>query len=235
MKNWLIQSGVVCIILYLVSLVISATATLFWGLLLSFLIIPTYLICIFGLTIFRKNRQKACVAINIFAFIYVYIVQFIVCGILTVVISFIMTIEIDSVRMYKSALKQTKCEECIQHFPKHIPWSSKNVKFHKSKHPFFGSIDILLSFEINKKYIDSELAKYKFVKTEGPFDDAIQYDYLVGHIVTCRKDIPIQGTKNYIIKSSAFNKEDPFQGPYAYGMLVDELNNKITYYYTVPD
>ena len=234
-KNWLIQSGVVCLILYIVSLIVSATATLFWGIFLLILIIPTYLIGIFGLTIFKKDRHKACVAINIFEFIYVYLIQLIVCGFLTIVISYIMTLEIDSVRMYKPALKQTKCKECIQHFPRHIPFTAKHVKFHKSKHPFFGSIDILLSFKTNEKYIDRELAKHKFVKIEGPFEDAPQYDYLVGHLVTCREDISIKGTKNYIIKSSTINKDEPFQGPYAYGILVDKINNKITYYYTVPD
>ena len=235
MKNWLIQSGIVCLILYIVSIIISATATLFWGLCLFFLLIPTYLICIFGLTILKKNRQKACVAINIFEFVYVYLIQLIVCGFLTIVISYIMTLEIDSIRMYKPALRQTMCKECIQHFPKHVPLVAKKVKFHKSKHPFFGSIDILLSFEADKQYVDKELARYKFVKFEGPFDDFQQYDYSVEHLVTCREDIPIQGTKNYIIKSSAVNKEEPFQGPYAYGILVDEKNNRIIYYYTVPD
>ncbi len=235
LKNWLIQSGVVCLILYIVSLIVSATATLFWGIFLLILIIPTYLIGIFGLTIFKKDRHKACVAINIFEFIYVYLIQLIVCGFLTIVISYIMTLEIDSVRMYKSALRQTMCKECIQHFPKHVPWQARQVIFHKDKHPLFGSVEVRLSFNAKKKYIDKELAKYQFVKIEGPFKDAQEYDYSVKYLEACCEGIPVHGTKNYIIKSSSINEDEPFQGPYAYGILVDEKKNRITYYYIAPD
>lgn len=235
LKIWLIQSGVVCLILYIVSLIISETATLFSGICLFILIVPNYMIHLIVLTILKNNKQSAFKVIGVLEFIYVYLIQLIICGFITVVISSLETIKIDSVRLYKPSLRQIKCKECVQHFPKHIPSAAKHVKFHKSRNPFFGSIDVMLSFETDKQYIDNELTKYKIIKIEGPFDDNQQYDYSVHYLAVCRDDIPIQGTKNYIIKSSSFDKEKQFHGPYAYGILVDEINNRIIYYYIVPD
>ena len=65
-----------------------------------------------------------------------------------------------------------------------------------------------------------------------------QYDApykTVKYLEACCEGIPVHGTKNYIIKSSSINEEETFHGPYAYGILVDEKKNWITYYYIAPD
>ena len=128
---------------------------------------------------------------------------------------------------YKKAIKRIWVKECIIHFPAEIPKEAKNILMNQSKNNFFGSEGFYLQFDIDKKYIESELEKYKFIsKTKyseyrskhmviwNNLDDSYTF-YLIGDRDTENKNL------------SSF--------PYHYGIATNDKKNTILYYYENPD
>lgn len=69
---------------------------------------------------------------------------------------------------YIKAKKEIHAQYRIGHFPSAIPNKATNVVFHKSNGAFYKSEYIILKFNIDKKYIEDELKKHKFIEI-SPF------------------------------------------------------------------
>lgn len=138
---------------------------------------------------------------------------------------------------YKIALNTVWAQKCIEHFPKQIPENAKNVEFYKTNNNWFGSEAVTLKFEIDKKYIDKELKKYKFQYVENP--DKLDMNEYNSHrpdaMMTDNNRIKTENFIFYIINDR--ESEIPHQNgfPYHYGIAVNDKLNQIIYYYTCPD
>lgn len=233
-NKWLILSLIVCSILYIISIYVTANASLFLGLIIFFTIIPIYFINYISEKNSDKYSKKVKSILDIICFTYIVGIQFIFWGCITLLLSFMFAFDIDNVVFYNSALGQIKCKECIRHFPKRIPKNAQNVLFYKGSHPFFGSCEIKLSFDTTKEYIEKELDKFEYKKVEGPFSESEKYNYSVRFLEANEPGILDGNTKNYIIKSNE-TLSKPTSDPYAFGLLVNQTTNRITYYYIAPD
>lgn len=223
---WVYISLLIAFFQYGISQYISWFSTLIWGLLLFIPVICTYLICFLTMKLSIKHPKISKFLSNIFNFILVIIIQLIIIGIISAILSTFIWIKNDNMRLYKRAITMQEHQERIIHFPNKIPGDKKNTFFHIEIHPVFGSREILLSFFTTNEYIQQEIKKYKYKIIEGPYNTLSQYN-LSNYTYSSAKDEKyIIEKKNYIIDC---------RNNYAYGILVDEKHNKITYYYFVRD
>lgn len=131
---------------------------------------------------------------------------------------------------YEKALKSIHFQKRIAHFPRVIPDEAKDIQLYKSSNSWFGSEDLMVKFSINKKYIDDELKKYKFISIEkwqnSEYNPARRF---------YSGNINIDDFTFYIIndKNNEIPNEHSFL--YHYGIGVNKDFNKIIYYYTCPD
>lgn len=221
---WLYISLVIAILQYVISQYISWFSILLWGILLFVPVIFVYIIYIISQKTNNKFPKSTKIITNILDFVIVVIVQFVILGIISLIISWSFWWNTDNIRFYHQAIARTFKKERVAHFPKKIPVSKNNVLFHYKEHPLFGSGEIILSFKADKEYVDKELKKYNFVKIEGPYRHISEYD-LYKFIYTERDENIIRTTKNYMIYG---------YGNCSYGILIS-TNNVITYYLFVSD
>ena len=218
-----LASFIIATILYILSLFYyPAIKTLQTGL---FYFIP-FLLIILVYYFIRISLHPNFLA---FAKVLSAILNIFIIGILQVILSFcvIFVIENDyeeaiskDIKAYSRLLKSASEFE-TKHFPQIIPPESKNIKAYKSPDSFFGSERIILSFEIDKEYIENELEKYKFIVIKGPYltdneykDNTERY-YAVNDI-----DLNKAGFKFYAIG----------KGSGEYGIAVNDKTNRILYY-----
>lgn len=225
--KWLYVSVGIAVLQYIISQYVSWFSTLLWGIILFIPAIFVYIIYLISLKTVEKFPKPTKFITNFLNFAIVIIIQFIIIGFLSLVISWSFWWDTSNVRLYHQALVRTYKKERVTHFPRRIPVTKDKVIFHHEEHPWFGSGEIILSFKADKEYIDKELAKYKFVKIEGPYDEVQKYDYAVRYLGIGYPEFQIKNTKNYIIGYSG--------KPGTYGILIDEINNRVTYYFTAPD
>ena len=133
---------------------------------------------------------------------------------------------------YKEAINSIKAQKCIEHFPKTIPDEAHNIQFNKENNSWFGSEAITLKFDINKKYIENELKKYKFNYKENINGKNL---HKIDAMMTDNGRIKPEGFTLYVIndRESEAPKQNSF--PYHYGIAVNKESSQIIYYYTCPD
>ena len=173
----------------------------------------------------------------------------IITGILTALVIFLQTLiyfvvfcfncafhekNYDKLQNYSKALNSIHAPICIKHFPQEIPKNAKNIKMKKSENAWFGSEEILLKFDIDKKYIEDELKKYKFSYIEN----AKQTKHAFAQYILNKADIPRDKETNftfYIINDR--ESETPHQNsfPYHYGIITNDNKTTVIYYYISPD
>ena len=221
---WLYISVSVAILQYIISQYVSWFSTLLWGLLLFIPVIFVYLIYLISSKISKHFPKSTKIITNIVDFIVVMIIQFIIIGFISLITSWAFWWDTDNIRLYHQALARTYKKERVAHFPRKIPVAKDKVIFRHKEHPWFGSGEMLLSFKADKQYIDKELAKYNFVKIEGPYKYISEY-YLFQFIYTGKDENIIEGAKNFMIYN---------YGNCAYGILISQ-DNIITYYSFVSD
>lgn len=140
----------------------------------------------------------------------------------------------DKVRDYSKAINSIHAQTCIMHFPQEIPENIENIKMIKSENAWFGSEDIFLKFDTNKKYIDDELKKYKF----NYIENAEETEHAFAKYVLSMAGIPDENRKDftfYIIhdRESEIPQQNTF--PYHYGIITNNSKTTIIYYYMNPD
>ena len=134
----------------------------------------------------------------------------------------------EDIKDYNKAVDTIWHTNCILHFPKSIPENAKNVRMHKCAGPIFGSEEMFLAFEADKEYIDSEIKKFKFIKTEGPFSNKVARSVIFSNL-----SIDEEGFKFYVIGDNSTSNTERF--PLEYGIAVNHKTNQIIYYYELFD
>lgn len=131
---------------------------------------------------------------------------------------------------YSKALKAIHFQERIAHFPKVIPTEAEDVELYQSSNNWFGSENLMIKFSIDKKYIDNELKKYKFISIENRQNSK----YNPARIFYSG-EININDFTFYVIndKNNEIPNEHSFL--YHYGLGVNKDFSKIIYYYICPD
>ncbi len=130
---------------------------------------------------------------------------------------------------YKQAKKTIVNKTEAAHFPSNIPSNAKDIKLYKTADWFSGSEYFSLSFEIDKKYIDNELNKHKFIETEGPYKKEEEYYYKsVRYFPTDELNLNKTGFKFYVIGKDDVKGQE-------YGIAVNDKTNRIIYYYECLD
>ncbi len=130
---------------------------------------------------------------------------------------------------YPMALKYMDVDSRVRHFPVKIPDNAKNVYLYAGIDSFFGSKSLYLKFYIDKKYINEELKKYKFIKIK-PYKELenLEYNFYCSNINLEDYILYIIGDKQHEIPNEA-------SFPYHYGIAVNPKTNEIIYYYENPD
>lgn len=136
---------------------------------------------------------------------------------------------ITDIKYYQKAINEITDNYRVAHFPRSIPEKAHNTELYQESGDFFGSEYITLKFNIDKKYIEQELKKYKFIKIV-PFGQGGTY-----FIATDNGRIKLDNFTFYIIndKDNENLKEHHF--PYHYGIGTNKTFSQIVYYYTNPD
>ncbi len=140
----------------------------------------------------------------------------------------------DKPQSYIQALHSIHRPRCIEHFPERIPPNARNIKMKKYENSWFGSEEIFLKFDIDEKYIENELKKYKFVYIEN----AETTEHAFAKYLLNEADVPYEQEKNftfYIIndKQSEVPPQNKFL--YHYGIITNDNKTTIIYYYINPD
>lgn len=223
---------IICII---ISFVISALQYLYslkvswYGTLTSWLwlFIPAIALLVinFILSITSNKAPKASKIIGILLnFFIIVVVQLFFCGLMTLFFASLEERPVTEVKDYNHALSSIGIKKQIKHFPQNVPDNAQNVELKKEANNWFGSEEIFLAFDIDDKYIQQELSKYKFVSVEGPYDEINKYYDVYRSLYP--NDLEKTGYKVYYI-----NKGDPYYA--ASGIAVK--NNRIMYFYNYPD
>lgn len=183
-----------------------------------------------------KNYDRFPILIKIVSFILniliLIIIQICVSFFLCFVIWFIQENKVyDNPAQYQKAVKTIYSPSRIKHFPKIIPTEAKNVEFNKLNNSWFGSEAILVKFEIDKQYIDTEIKKYKYISVEKPEN----YIHIFDAMMTDNSRINIDDFTFFIINDKRNEHPSEHMFPYHYGIGVNEKLNQIIYYYTCPD
>lgn len=164
-------------------------------------------------------------------FFIIFVVQIFV-GLLVLIVMMLFYNDscFDNPNDYEKALKSIHFQKRIAHFPRVIPAEASDIQLDKSSSNWFGSEDLIVKFSINKKYIDDELKKYKFISVENwqntEYNPARSF---------YSGNINIDDFTFYVIndKNNEIPNEHSFL--YHYGIGVNKDFNKIIYYYTCPD
>ena len=187
-------------------------------------LIPFFVILLLTIVanIFHKKYPKL---INILMFfINIFIILIIQTIIGFVLLDYYCYANIESIgnepKYYKIILQNFPQEKII-HFPIQIPANAKNVQLHSFTHHFFGSQELVLKFDTDKQYIQSELEKYKFKSKEN----------------TNHYAFSTMGGGKIQIKDFTLFVIDGNLDRWAknYGIGVNKDFNQILYYYTNPD
>lgn len=119
----------------------------------------------------------------------------------------------------------------VAHFPKHIPEGAKDVEMWGDYLSFFGSEKFLLKFNADKKYIENELKKYKFISIESykKFENRLDY------VIKDGKSFKKEDFTYYIISDRENDKPTRHCFPYHYGLAINHDKTQILYYYSDPD
>lgn len=121
----------------------------------------------------------------------------------------------------------------IEHFPKEISNNAKNFLMDKPHVCFFDSDSFFVSFEADDNYIQNELKKHKFIKTEGPYETEEQYsDNPIHHFAIY--NLKLKKT-NFIFYTIEDNTTIKSFSPVEYGIAVNPKTNTILYYYASLD
>lgn len=135
---------------------------------------------------------------------------------------------ITEVKYYEKALSKITDKYRIEHFPKHIPNEAYNVELYEMSGGFFGSEYITLKFNIDKKTIENELKKYKFIKT-------VENNNILFQPSTDNGRINLDDFTLYIINDRENENLAGHHFPYHYGIGVNKDYSQIVYYYICPD
>lgn len=136
---------------------------------------------------------------------------------------------------YEIAMKSVNKDRTV-HFPPFIPVELKDTVFYKNEN---GDI-VYLRFNASEKYIESELKKHKYIKTEGPFVEAEKYkksnarEYVFDKVYpNVYYYEPINDYKLYVIGDNTTEKY--CHRSCEYGIAVNDKKNTIIYYASDPD
>ncbi len=177
-----------------------------------------------------------------FAKILAFLLNFFIIAILQIFIScgnfFVISILYDDkayadYNNYPKALSSIRTSSMIKHFPSSLPPNAKNPGLFKSSNGFFGSEEIFLSFESDNEYIQKELKKYKYIKTEGPYENEKQYsNNPIHYLATSKLNLKKTNFKFYTIEDNTTIKSN-FETEY--GIAINTKTNTILYYYASLD
>lgn len=202
----------------------------FAGILYFIPVVIAFIICFVSIHLSKNLSKIFKIIISVLSLVIIFIVQFYFTAILSFILYMNNTKDIDKIynkiNTYDEAVKSIKARSRIKHFPPTIPYNAKNVKLYKNSNSFFGSEWILLSFEIDKKYIDDELKKYSFIETENNKYNPMR-DYAVNNLNLNKTNF-----KFYTIGNNSTDKNN---FPLEYGIAVNDKTNTILYYYACLD
>ena len=210
-------------------------------------LIPVFVIFFVDFLVYKADlkfsRQK--IIINIFAIMVKLLIIAIIqtAFALACFLIFAMNnevVEYTASKDYEIAMKSVGDKAKTVHFPGFIPVDLKNAVFYKNSSVFFGGDIVYLRFNASKKYIESELKKHKYIKTEGPFDDAEKYKQTNARSHVFEESYPnkhyyepINGYKLYVIGDNTTEKY--CHRSCEYGIAVNDKTNTIIYYVSAPD
>lgn len=193
--------------------------------LVGYLFLLPFVILLFFNIIATKFYNKYQVITKILTFlinIFIIIVVQIIIGSIFLFLSYESNIASvgNNPKYYTKILEHFPREYIIQ-FPPKIPSNAKNVQLHSEIFSFLGSQEIVLKFDTDKRYIRSELEKYKFKSKENTNHYA--FSTMGGG------KIKIEDFTLFVIDGNL--------GRWArnYGIGVNKDFTQILYYYTNPD
>ncbi|MBR6127979.1 hypothetical protein IKQ21_09875 [bacterium] len=127
---------------------------------------------------------------------------------------------------YEKAYTTVRFKEKITHFPSTIPENAKNVKMYFYTSGSNNEV-FLLEFNTDKKYIEQELRKNKFINFNSSDNQKI-YHFYKGN------GIKPDGYKFYVIDDEENRIYAKQYFPYFSGIGVNEDKDKILYYFFYP-
>ena len=137
------------------------------------------------------------------------------------------------IKDYQKCLDEHYYKDDVSHFPKTIPDDTKEAEFycHPAKYDYSNGL-ILLKFNADKNYIESELKIHEYLNADVPVGTPQKVRYVP------TKEIGInQNDLTFYVLNTKFNKNMYENGmfPYATGIGVSKNMDYILYYFYFPD
>lgn len=202
-----------------------------------FLVLPLLLLCIiFGIeNLVKKENSTLRFVLILFSTFIILFFQLCLCT--TILLTNMdnnikIQTQINDLKEYSRTIKNVR-SHITMHFPISIPRDAKNAMFYCSRDSYFGGRIIYLKFSTSDNYIKSEINKYKYLFTEGPYANLRQYGESYARSFIFNKNNTIIGYEIYIIgnNSNTKNCHDSCE----YGIAINKKANTIIYYASNPD